>query len=71
MPKRGPDIPDPTIPPNHPVPTPGDVVDVRYMHAFGESGSIYQPVYIGPRSDIPASECGTDQLKYKAETEAA
>ena len=54
-----------TIPPNHPVPAPGDVVDVRYMHAFRASGSIYQPFHIGPRTDIPASECGTDQLKYK------
>ena len=54
-----------TIPPNHRVPAPGDVVDVRYMHAFREGGSIYQPVYVGPRSDIPASECGADQLKYK------
>jgi bifunctional non-homologous end joining protein LigD len=60
-----------TIPPNHPVPTSGDVVDVRYMHAFRESGSIYQPVYIGPRSDILANECGTDQLKYKPDVEAA
>ena len=60
-----------TIPPNHPVPAPGDVVDVRYMHAFRESGSIYQPVYIGPRSDILANECGTDQLKYKPTSTAA
>jgi bifunctional non-homologous end joining protein LigD len=41
------------------------------MHAFRESGSIYQPVYIGPRSDILANKCGTDQLKYKPTSTAA
>ena len=56
-----------TIPPYHPVPEVGAVVDCSYLYTMKQSGSIYQPVYIGPRSDIPASECGTDQLKYKAE----
>lgn len=60
-----------TIPPNHAVPAAGEVVDVKYLHAFRESGSIYQPVYIGPRSDILANECGTDQLKYKPTSTAA
>ena len=31
--------------------------EVRYLHAFPQSGSVYQPVYLGPRSDIPADEC--------------
>jgi bifunctional non-homologous end joining protein LigD len=44
---------------------------VKYLYCFKESGSIYQPVYLGPRSDIPAAECTTDQLKYKADAEAA
>jgi hypothetical protein len=34
---------------------------------YGESGAIYQPVYIGKRGDIPAGECGVDRLKHKAE----
>ncbi len=58
-----------TIPPNHEVPEVGDVVDCSYLYAMRQSGSIYQPVYIGKRSDIPPSECTTDQLKYKAEAE--
>jgi bifunctional non-homologous end joining protein LigD len=41
------------------------------MYAFKESGAIYQPVYLGPRTDIPAVECGVDQLKHKPESEAA
>ncbi|WP_397385201.1 WGR domain-containing protein [Prosthecobacter sp.] len=56
-----------TIPPNHDVPVPGTVVECRYLYAFKESGSIYQPVYLGARSDIRAAECTTAQLKYKAE----
>jgi bifunctional non-homologous end joining protein LigD len=60
-----------TIPPNHEVPSKGEVVECQYLYAFRESGSIYQPVYLGTRSDIPAAECSTDQLKYKATAEAA
>ena len=60
-----------TIPPNHKVPAEGDVVEVRYLYAFRESGCIYQSVYLGKRSDIPAADCTTDQLKYKAPGEAA
>ena len=55
-----------TIPPNHAIPQLGTVVEVKYLYAFRESGAIYQPVYLGPRADIPASECVTDQLKWKA-----
>ena len=60
-----------TIPPNHAVPAPEEVVEVQFLYAFKESGSIYQPVYLGKRSDIPAAECTTDQLKYKSQAEAA
>jgi bifunctional non-homologous end joining protein LigD len=56
-----------TIPPNHDVPEPGTVVECRYLYAFKESGSIYQPVYLGSRTDIRAAECTTAQLKYKTE----
>ena len=60
-----------TIPPNHAVPEVGEVCEVRYLYAFRESGSIYQPVYLGKRCDVPAAECTTDQLKYKAEGKVA
>ena len=59
-----------TIPPNHAIPDVGDVVECRYLYAYKESGAIYQPVYLGPRTDIPSSECGVDQLKYKADGES-
>ena len=41
------------------------------LYAYRESGSIYQPVYLGERDDIPATDCTTEQLKYKAEPIAA
>lgn len=57
-----------TIPANHPVPPAGAIVEVRYLYAHRESGSVYQPVYLGVRDDIPASDCTVGQLKYRAET---
>jgi len=55
-----------TIPPNHVVPTSGDIVEVRYLYAFPESGCVYQPVYLGRRDDIERTACTTSQLKFKA-----
>ena len=60
-----------TIPPNHRIPEVGEVCETRYLYAYRESGSIYQPVYLGVRTDIPESECTVDQLKYKAAPIAA
>ena len=57
-----------TIPPNHAIPQVGNVVDARYLYAYRESGSIYQPVYLGRRDDIQAAECVVAQLKYKSES---
>ena len=58
-----------TIPVGSAVPNIGDVVEVRYLYAFPESGSLYQPVYLGVRDDIEASECTRDQLKWKRESQ--
>ena len=55
-----------TIPANQPLPRPGDVVEVRYLYAFPQSGVLFQPVCLGIRTDITAAECGTRQLKFKA-----
>lgn len=58
-----------TIPANHEVPDVGAVVEVRYLYAFLESGTIYQPVYLGPREDVPLRDCTTSQLKYRRSPE--
>lgn len=54
-----------TIPPNHEVPAVGAVVEIRYLYAFKESGVLYQPTYLGSRTDITQFDCGANQLKYK------
>jgi bifunctional non-homologous end joining protein LigD len=54
-----------TIPPNHNIPKVGQVVEVRYLYAFRESGCVFQPVYLGVRSDVLQTECVTKQLKFK------
>ena len=58
-----------TIPPNFKVPAVGEVVEARYLYGFRESNALYQPVYLGPRSDIEQHECVLSQLKYKPATE--
>jgi bifunctional non-homologous end joining protein LigD len=54
-----------TIPVNFDVPSLGQVVEVRYLYAV-EGGSLYQPVYLGPRCDVEPPECVIAQLKFKA-----
>lgn len=53
-----------TILPNFEVPPVGSIVETRYLN-YMPGGSLYQPVYLGPRDDIPAYECQMDQLKIK------
>ena len=57
-----------TIPPNHPVPSVGAVVEVRYLYAVPD-GSLYQPVYLGGRNDVEPHECVVSQLKFKRDEE--
>ena len=56
-----------TIPANHPVPIVGAVIEVRYLYAFKESNVLYQPVYLGVRTDVEQHECVVSQLKLKPE----
>jgi bifunctional non-homologous end joining protein LigD len=55
-----------TIPANHAVPAPGTIVEVQYLYAF-RNGSLFQPVYKGPRPDQDREACGLSQLKFKDE----
>ncbi len=59
-----------TIPPNQPVPKVGAVVEVKYLYAVEGSGCLYQPVYLGVRTDVEKHECVTSQLKFKGEENA-
>ena len=55
-----------TIPANHPIPQPGQLAEVRYLYAFRESGSLYQPTYLGIRDDLEESAAVVAQLKFKS-----
>ncbi len=58
-----------TIPPNQPIPAIGQVIEVRYLYAFPDSGIVYQPVFLGKRSDVDQTDCMVIQLKFKADEE--
>ncbi len=58
-----------TIPPNHRIPVAGSVVEIRYLYSFRESGSLYQPVYLGSRQDVGDRECTVAQVKFKSTTD--
>lgn len=55
-----------TIPANKEVPGVGAVVEVAYLYAF-DGGSLFQPTYLGERSDIDVAECLASQRVFKAE----
>ena len=56
-----------TIPPGEKIPEEGQIIEVRYLYAFPESGALFQPVYLGERDDITEAECTVSQLKFKVE----
>ncbi|MHB8699228.1 MAG: ATP-dependent DNA ligase [Sulfuricaulis sp.] len=58
-----------TIPPNDAIPAVSDVVEIRYLYAH-RGGSLFQPVYLGKRNDIDASECVIAQIKFKQDVAA-
>ena len=54
-----------TIPSNKDIPQVGDVVEVSYLYAY-DGGSLFQPTYLGKRSDIDPAECLASQRIFKA-----
>lgn len=54
-----------TIPANAAIPEVGSLVDVKYLYAY-EGGSLFQPTFRGPRTDVDENECRLDRLKFKA-----
>lgn len=57
-----------TIPPNHEVPSEGELVEVRYLYAY-KGGAVFQPVYLGKRPDSDLTDATIKQIVYKAEVE--
>lgn len=64
------DVGNVTIPANHDVPVAGAIVECRYLYVAGVGGSLYQPVYLGVRTDQDEADCTLAQLKYKGMDEA-
>lgn len=64
------DVGNVTIPPNHAVPPISALAEVRYLYAH-RGGSLFQPVYLGQRSDLEEVDCTTAQLQYKGEAAKA
>lgn len=57
-----------TIPANHDIPEVGSIVEIKYLYAY-KNGSLYQPIYLGERTDLDGSDCLIDQLKFKSEVD--
>ncbi|EKO25347.1 WGR domain-containing protein [Leptospira interrogans] len=53
-----------TIPVNFAIPKENDIIEVRYLYAY-KGGSLYQPTYLGARTDADENDCDLKQLKYK------
>ena len=52
-----------SIPVGAEIPGIGEIIECRYLYAFPESGSLFQPVYLRVRDDLELKECTRDQLK--------
>ncbi len=52
-----------TIPPNFNIPPTDSLIEVRYLYARA-GGSLYQPVYLGPRTDLDVAD-SAKSLKFK------
>jgi bifunctional non-homologous end joining protein LigD len=65
------DVGSVTIPPSKALPSIGAVLEVRYLYAFPlPGGCLYQPTFLAVRDDIDSSECGVEQLIFKADVAA-
>jgi len=53
-----------TISINKEVPKVNEIIEVRYLYAY-KGGSLYQPTFLGVRTDINKNDCLITQLKFK------
>ena len=60
-----------TIPANKNIPYIGAYVEVKYLYYYGKNGSLFQPQFIGIRTDADNSDCCIDQLKIVPEFKKA
>lgn len=53
-----------SIPSNQEIPSPGDVVEIRYKN-WVPSGALYQPCYLGKRDDVLQSDCTFEKQRLR------
>ena len=51
-----------SVPPSQAVPAVGDVIEVQYLYRTGQNGSLFQPVFLRRRTDIPVSDAKLSQV---------
>ncbi len=56
-----------TIPQNAAIPEAGALIEVRYLYAFANGGSLFEPTFRRLRADQDRSQAGIERLHYKAE----
>lgn len=59
-----------TIPESKSIPQAGQIIEVKYLYAF-PGGSLFQPVYLGVRTDLEESDLSVKSLKIKESERAA
>jgi bifunctional non-homologous end joining protein LigD len=59
-----------TIPANQAIPAVGSIVEVKYLYAYPNGGSLYQPTFNKQRPDQTKNDCMQKQLKYKPQLAA-
>jgi len=57
-----------TIPANYKIPAPGAFVEIEYLYCYPNGGSLFQPVYKGPREDKSKADLYSS-LKFKGTDE--
>lgn len=57
-----------TVPAKKKIPDVGALIDVQYLYAY-HGGSLFQPTFLGVRTDYLEEDCTTDKLFYKPEGE--
>lgn len=65
LPSKWVNVGDCSIPPNHPVPPVGALIEVRYLYAYPGTHKLVQPQYEGERDDVAQADCLLSQLQYK------
>ncbi len=60
-----------TVKPKQAIPAVGDFIEVTYLYAHGNGGSLVQPEFMFARTDVDVEDANIKQLKYRPGTDAA